>query len=107
MEIYELFPENTLGKTINNLISISPAFDFEHQYLPNNLYSDINLFVRKNNLEKCVVSQAEVYLRDKNAVLPYIILISNNSLGIIQDRKIKGSPDLIMEIFFSNKKHDL
>ncbi len=48
-----------------------------------------------------------VYLSDKNVVQPDILFIATANLGIIQNGKIKGAPDLIIEILSTNRKYDI
>ncbi len=107
MEVFEMLPEGTLAEVINNLIYMSPSPDFDHQYLLSNLHTDINIFTRKFNSGKCIVSPIDVFLGNKNAVQPDIVFIASDNSGIIQNGKIKGAPDLIIEILSGNKKHDL
>ncbi len=41
-----------------------------------------------------------------NALQPDIVFISTANMGIVQYGKIKGSPDLIVEILSTNRKYD-
>jgi len=107
MEVYEMLPEGTLAEVINNVLYMSPAPSFEHQDLLGDLFTDINIHVRNFESGKCVFSPVDVYLGDKNAIQPDIVFIAANNLGIIRDGKIKGAPDLIIEVLSGNKKYDL
>jgi Uma2 family endonuclease len=107
MEVFEMLPEGTLAEVINNVLYISPAPTFEHQDLLGDLFVQIRLYVTKSNLGKCVVSPVDVYLGNDSAVQPDIVFIATENLGIIKEGKVKGAPDLIVEILSGNKKHDL
>lgn len=107
MEVFEMLPEGTLAEVINNTIYMAPAPSFEHQDFLGDLHTDINLFVRANKLGKCVVAPVDVYLGDRNALQPDIIFIAKENLAIIKEGKVKGSPDLIIEILSTNRNHDL
>lgn len=107
MEVFEMLPEGTLAEVINNVLYMSPAPSFNHQDILSNLHTDMNSFIRQNNLGKCVVSPVDVYLGDNNAVQPDIVFIAKNNLDIIKDGKVKGVPDIIVEVLSGNKKHDL
>ncbi|MBS1669482.1 MAG: Uma2 family endonuclease [Bacteroidetes bacterium] len=107
MEVFEMLPEGTLAEVINNKLYMSPAPNFEHQDLLGNLHTDMNVFIRKNALGKCIFSPMDVYLGDKNAVQPDILFIATNNLGIVQKGKVKGAPDLIVEALSQDRKHDL
>lgn len=64
-------------------------------------------FVKEKKLGICVAAPADVYLDDQNIVQPDILFIRKENLGIIQQGKIKGVPDLIIEILSTNRKYDL
>jgi len=107
IEVFELLPEGTLAEVINNVLYMSPAPNFNHQELLGNLYTDLNIFIRQHTLGKCVVSPVDVYLGNDSAVQPDIIFIATDNVGIVKDGKVKGVPDLIVEVLSGNKKHDL
>jgi Uma2 family endonuclease len=107
MEVFEMLPEGTLAEVINNLIYMSPSPTVGHQVLLSNLQSDINLFIRSNNLGICMVAPIDIYLMDNNVVQPDIVFISNANFKIIKDEKVKGVPDLLIEILSGNRNHDL
>lgn len=102
-----MLPEGTLAEVIDNTLYMAPAPLFEHQDVIGNLHTDINIFVRQNSLGKCVAAPTDVYFDDNNIVQPDILFIAMKNLGIIQNGKIKGAPDLIVEALSSNRKHDL
>lgn len=106
MEVYELLPEGTLAEVINNTIYMSPVPTFQHQNILGNLFSDINLYVREKQLGNCLVAPVDVFFDAMNALQPDIVFISTANMGIVQDGKIKGSPDLIVEILSTNRKYD-
>ncbi len=107
LEVFEMLPEGTLAEVINNVIYMSPAPSFPHQEVLSNLHTSINLYVRENNLGKCLVSPIDVYFDNTNVFQPDIIFISNENMGIVKDEKVKGAPDLIVEVLSpGNKKHD-
>ena len=92
---------------IDNTLYMVPVTTFEHQDFLGDLFTDINTYVRANKLGKCTVTPVDVYLGDRNALQPDIIFISNENLGIIKNGKVKGVPDLIIEILSGNRSHDL
>lgn len=107
MEVFEMLPEGTLAEVINNTIYMSPAPSFQHQDVLGDLYTAINVFVKSKQLGKCVVAPVDVYFDKNNAFQPDIIFISNNRLDIIQEGKVKGAPDIIVEVLSPDKKYDL
>jgi len=107
VEVFEMLPEGTLAEVINNVIYISPSPLFGHQDMLGSLYTPINLHVMSLNLGKCVVAPMDVYFNNENIVQPDILFIRAANLGIVKDGKIKGAPDLIIEILSFNRKYDL
>jgi Uma2 family endonuclease len=107
MEVFEMLPEGTLAEVINNIIYMSPAPSFQHQTVLTNLVAELNTFIRKNKLGNCVAAPVDVYFDDKNALQPDIVFIKNANLSIVKEGKIKGSPDLIVEVLSPDKKYDI
>jgi len=105
-EVFEMLPEGTLAEVIDNTLHMSPSPIFEHQDIIADLLTQIRLHIKSKSLGKCVSAPMDVYLDDNNIVQPDIIFISNDNLHIIQ-RKIKGSPDIIIEALSTNRTHDL
>ncbi len=107
MEVFEMLPEGTLAEVINNVIYMSPAPSFEHQDVAAVLHTAMNVHVIKNNLGKCLYAPLDIFFDGNNALQPDIVFISNENMGIVKDGKVKGAPDLIVEILSpGNKKHD-
>lgn len=107
MEVFMMLPEGTLAELINDTVFMSPAPDFLHQTISLELAVQISNHSKKNNLGMCVTAPMDVFFDSKNALQPDILFIATDNLGIIKDGKIKGSPDLIVEILSpGNKRHD-
>lgn len=108
MEVYEMLPLGTLAEVINNTIYMSPAPSFEHQRVITYLSRLIDEYATTNKIGVAVVSPVDVYLDDKNILQPDIVFLSNSSLKYVKSGKIKGIPDLIVEVLSpGNEKHDL
>jgi len=107
LEVFEMLPEGTLAEVIDNTIYMPPAPSFSHQDTSLDIAVEIRNFIKEEKIGKCVVAPVDVYLDNNNVVQPDILFISNTNLGIIQDDKIRGIPDLIIEILSSNRKYDL
>jgi Uma2 family endonuclease len=58
-------------------------------------------------LGRCSIAPMDVYLNDRNVIQPDILFIKTENLSIIKEGKIKGTPDLIVEVLSSNRRHDL
>ncbi|SDC62687.1 Uma2 family endonuclease [Niabella drilacis] len=107
MEVYEMLPEGTLAEVINNVLYMSPAPTFERQRILAALFTHLNVHISENDLGECVFSPVDVYLGHNNAVQPDIVFIAKENLSIVRDGKVKGPPDLVVEVLSGNKKHDL
>ncbi len=98
VELFELLPEGLLCEVIENTLYMSPAPNFFHQELSLELSASIFNVVINTNAGKCVAAPIDVFLDTANAFQPDIIFIAKENLDIIKDGKIKGAPDLIIEI---------
>lgn len=92
---------------INNSLVMEPSPEIPHQRASISLATKIFNFVEEHSLGLVLEAPMDVELDEDNVFQPDILFISNERLGIIQDgRKIKGAPDLVVEILSSNKKYD-
>lgn len=107
MEVFEMLPDGTLAEVINNILYMSPAPNYQHQLILGKLYTAMNIYITQNDLGECVFSPVDVYLGNDNAVQPDIIFIAKENLNIIKEGKVKGTPDVVVEVLSNNKKHDL
>ena len=104
---YEALPEGAPYQLIQGELVMTPSPTFDHQELVLNLATILKVFVETNHLGKIVTSPMDVYLTETDTYQPDIIFISNNRRHIIHDR-IKGAPDLIIEVLSaSNAYYDL
>jgi Uma2 family endonuclease len=106
LEVFEMLPEGTLAEVIDNTIYMPPSPDFWHQDTSSILHTFMNMHVISLHLGKCLYAPMDVYLDNRNVVQPDILFIANENLSIIKDGKIKGAPDLIIEILSGNRKYD-
>ena len=108
MEVYELLPDSTRSEVIDNILYMPPTPSFEHQEVSGELLYGIITFIKKYSPGKCVVAPISVYLDEKNVVEPDLVYISNERLEIIQKGKIRGIPDILIELLSpGNRSHDL
>jgi Uma2 family endonuclease len=98
LEIFEGLPEGTLCQLINNNIIMSPSPLYEHQKISNQIAFQLTGFVNERSLGEVVTAPMDVYLGARNIYQPDILFISKERLNIIKEGKIKGAPDLIIEI---------
>ncbi len=107
VELFELLPEGLLCEVIENTLFMSPTPNFYHQEISSELHFAIISELKKTNAGKCVTAPMDVFLDTANAYQPDILFIAQNNLGIIKEGKIRGTPDLIIEILSPGSvKHD-
>ncbi|WP_457599775.1 Uma2 family endonuclease [Hydrogenivirga sp.] len=76
----------------------SPAPSTTHQRLVKRLLSILDEFVEKKKLGEVFVSPVDVVLSEENVVQPDLVFVSKENTGIIKERGIFGSPDLVVEV---------
>jgi Uma2 family endonuclease len=105
-EVFMMLPEGTLAELINDTIFMSPSPNYTHQELSARLLAQIWNYSQKKNLGTCL-STTDVFFDNRNIFEPDILFIAKENMGIVKDDRIKGSPDLIIEILSpGNKRHD-
>ncbi len=78
---------------------------YPHQRLSNRLSFYLTGHVLKHKLGEILTAPMDVYFDVNNVVQPDLLYISNERLSIIENnRKIKGSPDLVVEILSDGNK---
>jgi Uma2 family endonuclease len=98
VEVFESLPEGTLCQVLNNQLIMTPSPDFWHQDTVTEIAMQMRSFVKKNGLGNVVVAPVDVYLNRTNIFQPDILFIATNRLRVIQDGKINGAPDIVVEV---------
>lgn len=98
LEVFESLPEGTLCELINNKIIMPPAPSYEHQNVSKIIFRQLDAFIESNNLGEVQYAPLDVYLGEENVFQPDILFISKERTHIIRQGKIKGAPDLVIEI---------
>ncbi|MDN5311770.1 MAG: hypothetical protein PWQ68_743 [Thermoanaerobacteraceae bacterium] len=96
-EDYAKLPEDAPYQLIGGKLIMTPSPTPSHQYISSRIEKRLIDFVEKSNLGLVFHAPLDVYLEEKETYQPDIIYISKERLNIIEDR-IKGAPDLVMEI---------
>jgi Uma2 family endonuclease len=98
LEVFESLPEGTLCQLITNQLIMSPARTYQHQHLVTEIIRQLSNYVIENNLGEVVTAPVDVYFDKENVFQPDILFIAKDRLEIVKDGRVKGSPDLIIEI---------
>lgn len=107
-DVFQMLPEGTLAEVIDNQLFMAPSPTPDHQEAAGNLFTDINVFVRTNKLGKVFFAPLDLYLDEhSNVVQPDILFIAKSNPLVIDNRGLRGVPDLIIEVLSpGNKKYD-
>jgi len=97
-EDYAKLPEGAPYQLIGGELIMTPAPTPYHQIVSRKIMSLLIQYVEKNNLGEILYSPIDVYFSEEDVFQPDIIFISKERLNIIGETKIKGAPDLIIEI---------
>lgn len=97
---YFRLPDNGFRyEIIKGDLSMSPAPSPAHQHSVSSLLVQLYLFVQNPNLGQVFVSPIDVNLADMRTVVqPDLLYIAADRLNIIEEQKIEGAPDLVVEI---------
>jgi Uma2 family endonuclease len=96
-EDYAKLPEGAPYQLIGGKLIMTPSPTPFHQYISTRIEKKLIDFVEERDLGLVFDAPLDVYLEEKETYQPDIIYISKERLNIIED-KIKGAPDLVMEI---------
>ncbi len=92
-------PDNSNYELHNGKIIFMPSPLLPHQKLSNLLSYYLTGFVLKNSSGIILAAPMDVEFDKKNVIQPDLLFISNDRMNIVENnRKIKGAPDLVVEI---------
>lgn len=97
-EDYERLPEGSPYQLIGGELIMTPAPIPYHQDILGKIFYGLKRFLEENNLGKIYVAPIDVYFSATDVYQPDIIFISKERLNIIGEKKIEGSPDIVIEI---------
>lgn len=107
LEVFDMLPQGTYAEVLNNILYMPPTPSFEHQEISAEITTTIRILINRLGIGKCV-NTVDTYLDENNAVQPDILFIATENLGMIQNGKVRGVPDLIIEILSpGNRDYDL
>jgi len=90
--------EDERYELIEGELLMTPAPSMRHQRISGDLYSEVRVFVKENDLGNVFYAPCDVHLDNENVVQPDILFISKKRLNIIGEKNIQGAPDLVIEI---------
>ena len=105
---FEKMPEGPpYFELINNRLVMEASPELPHQRSSLSIAKKLDDFVEQHSRGIVLEAPMDVELDADNVFQPDILYISKERFDIIKEgRKIKGAPDLVIEILSSNKKYD-
>lgn len=97
-EDYARLPEGTPFQLIGGKLIMTPAPGTYHQIILMRLIEKLLFFLAGKDLGILFTAPVDVFLEEKETYQPDIIFIAKDRLHIIETTKIKGAPDLVIEI---------
>jgi len=97
-EDYSKLPEGAPYQLIGGKLVRTPAPSIKHQDVSMKLCLKLGSFVLEKGLGKIFHAPVDVYFEETETYQPDIIFISKERLEIIEEERIKGAPDLVVEI---------
>jgi Uma2 family endonuclease len=77
-------------------VSASPTF--RHQVVSSNVFRLIDGFVRPRRLGEIYYAPLDVFLSEHDVVVPDLIYVRRERLAILEERFVRGAPDLAVEV---------
>ncbi|MEZ0361141.1 MAG: Uma2 family endonuclease [Hydrogenobacter sp.] len=106
VEDYEKLPEGSPYQLIEGELVISPAPIPYHQMVLGNIYSILRRELKRKGL--VLFSPVDVYLDERNAYQPDLVVLLKNSKAKLTAKGIYGAPELVVEVLSpSNAYYDL
>ena len=97
-EDYAKTPDDVRYQLIDGELILSPSPTFYHQVISANMFVQLHQWVVSNGTGNVVCAPMDVYFTETNLLQPDILFISEERMHIVEDRYVRGAPDLVVEI---------
>lgn len=95
---YALLPEGAPCQLIGGKLIMTPAPTTFHQIVSGRLESALRAWVSARDLGLILYAPVDVYLAETETYQPDLIFIARDRLDIVEEAKVSGAPDLVVEI---------
>lgn len=86
---------------------VTPSPDVYHQSISIRLAVQLFGLIEEAGLGRCLAAPIDMQLGEHDIVVPDLVVILDSNRSILTPTKVKGSPDLVVEILSpSNPRHD-
>ncbi len=83
---------------VNGVLLMAPAPSPWHQDIVGEIYSYLRTYIKLAGLGRVFTAPIDVELRPKNVFQPDIVVVLNEHLDRVQEKKIVGAPNLVVEV---------
>ncbi|MGH9341095.1 MAG: Uma2 family endonuclease [Acidobacteriota bacterium] len=97
-EDYALMPGDKRYELIDGDLLMTPAPRPYHQIVAKRIEAALDSFVEERGLGLILYAPCDIYLSRYDVVQPDILFIAKDRLGIVQEKYIRGAPDLVVEV---------
>jgi len=101
-EDYAKLPEGAPYQLVGGRLVMTPAPSTYHQIISMRLEVKFANFAIEKDLGMILNAPVDVYFEETETYQPDIIFISKQRLHIIEPERVKGAPDLVVEILSSS-----
>jgi Uma2 family endonuclease len=104
---YACFPEDgRRHEVIDGEHIVNPAPDMYHQRLSRRIQFQLYTQIELRGLGEVLNAPADLQLSEWDIVQPDLMVVLNHKRAIITPTRIKGSPDLVVEILSASSVHN-
>src|SRR5437879_10728410 len=98
-EDYCALPDDGLRyEIVDGMLFAEPSPRRAHQEAVGNLFAILHGYVRAHDLGKVYVAPFDVILDPRTTVVPDLVFVVRDRLGIVAERGVEGAPDLLVEV---------
>lgn len=80
-------------------VILVPAPNWFHQSIAAELFERLSRFVKEHDLGVVRFAPLDVELSNHDVAQPDLIFLSHENLDLVQEGRVRGAPDLVVEIF--------
>jgi Uma2 family endonuclease len=96
---YEQIPNDGMRhEIIDGIHYVTPAPARRHQYFLARLTARLFTFAEERRLGQVYAAPFDVLFSDYDIVQPDLVFVSNERLGVLNDKNAQGAPDLVVEV---------
>ena len=104
---YVLIPDDGLRhEIIDGEHYVNPAPNVRHQRILLRMVRAVAEFVDQHDLGEVFISPIDVVFSKHNVVQPDLLFVRKENTGEVQGAFVKVTPDLVVEVLSTNRKHD-